>query len=78
MTRKNYCKMKDYTVYHTANPDLSGKDETSQINKSNIKHYEDAKYEIAEIHAITVIVSLKNKNNTIAAIYCPAGRAEKE
>lgn len=78
MTRTNYCKIRGYKVYHTARPDLPGKGGSALIIKENIKHHEDAKYETPEIQATTVTVQMKSKDITIAAIYCPAGKSQKE
>lgn len=78
MSRTNYCKIRGYKVYNSARPDLPGKGGSAVIIKENIKHHEDAKYETVEIQATAVIIQMKSKDIAIAAIYCPAGKAQKE
>lgn len=70
-TDRSYIKIPRFTVYDTKHPDGRAHGGTAILIRSNLRHYESAKFQTEKIQSTAVVIEDWNGPITIAAVYCP-------
>ena len=70
-TERNYMKIPNYIIYHTAHPDETAHGGTAILIRQTIKHYVRAEYKEGNIQATSISIADDTGEITVSAIYCP-------
>lgn len=75
---KSLFSIRNYTMYHTINPDGTAHGGTAILIKNNIKHYEASKFQKDYLQATSIKIVDSLGEITVIVIYCPPKHTVKK
>lgn len=70
-TKKSFCRIRNYSLYHTMHPDGIAHGRAVIIIQNRIGHYETNKYQEEHIQASSIVTKDGTGNIIISTIYTP-------
>lgn len=77
-TSESFCKINNYSFYHTPHPNNNARGGSGIYVKDNINHYLDFKMHTMEYQVTCITVQTRTYPLKIASIYCPASHTVTE